>query len=343
MGRVLEEYGAVLAITNTGTYGDDTPPTDALLLAGQPGYDHQDSFDDEEEFELYPTSKAGDREHNKLGLTFQNKLGHIVDIVAAISASDAALQACGAVIKATNGTAGPGNYVEYGPTSAAWPDACLYGLQREDGAGNLSRLKHLGARGNFNLQIGGSGPVILDITLETLHDFWEEFAGTGTIPAPASKGRGVKHFTNKCVTAQVKERGSADAYFQLGIDAFTFSPNNTFEDNSDDIEACDEGISEIIMDTGDMGGQITLKFLDTLIADSDPGNWVKRVHNNDIDLDFVLEINDGVNLFRISFPNMRWTTMQQGSGDSRKQWVVDYLAQALANNDNYLMRFERVS
>jgi hypothetical protein len=343
MGRVYEEYGAVLGITNPAAYGTDTEPVDAMRLAGQPGYDHQDTFENDEEFELYPTSSAGDREHGYLGLTFQNKLGFLVDQVAAISASDAALQACGAIIKDTEGSAGVGNYAEYGPTSANWPDSVFYGLWREDGNGNLARQKHLGTRGTFNLQIQGTGAVILDLTLRALHGFYEEFAGVATIPGPATKGLGVGFFKGKCVSAKVKERDSADAYFDLGIDAFTFSPNNTFEDNTEDIEACDEGVSEIIMDPGEMGGQLTLKFLDTLIADTGPGNWVKRVHNNDLDLDFVLEINDGVNLFRISFPNMRWTTMQPGSGNSRKQFTVDYLAQALNGDDNYLMRFEKLA
>ena len=335
MSRVFESAGAILAEVNTGPYGTDAAPTDALHILGQPDYAHDDTFEQDELLELSPSSKAGDRQHNKIDLSFQNPLGYLVDEVAAVSGSHACLLAGGAKVHDANGATGVGNFVEYRPTDVNFADVTFDGLLKEDGAGLLSRLKHLGSRGNFTLNVQGGSRITLDMAVQALHAFWEEFAA---LTPPATIGRGVKYFDSKCISATVKEKGSADTPFALGINSFSFSPNNEFEDQSDDIEACDTGVSEVIIQIGQMTGSMNLKFVDTLIANSNPGNWIRRVHDNNIDLEFVLTYNDGVNLFSATFPAMRWQDFQLASGNTRKNFDVNFIASGNTNFDNRHVR-----
>lgn len=335
MGIVFDEFGALSGAVEA-SYGTDPTPTEGLYIQGQPNYQHDDAFEQQEYLELENSSRPGTREHRKLDLSFQNMLGYMEDIDGGNAANHAVLLACGFDVhdRAAGGTTGSGNFVEYRPVSSGYKSSAFYGYLKEDGAGELSILKHLGSRGNFNLNIEGGNPILLDTQIQALHDFWIPFDVAANNAPPTRLGYGVDIHESNCITATIDGN-------EIDIVRFSYNPGYEPSVPESDITACDAGISEILLNNGTHQGQLAIKFRDTLIDGLGTEDWVKQAHDADVDYAFVLTRDDGTQLFRITMPKMRWQGMQIESGDAeRKIFVIDYIAQADAGDDNATLRFE---
>jgi hypothetical protein len=334
-GVAFNEYGALSGKVEAA-YGTDPIPTEGLKIVGQPTYTHDDTFEQPEFLQLENTSEAAPRQHNKLDLSFQCAVGYMEDIDDGLAANHEVYMACGFGIhdQAGVGAAGSGNYIEYRPLSAGYNSATFYGYLKEDAASELTILKHRGSRGGFNLQVEGGNPILQDVTLSALHGFWEPFADDLTNVPPTRIGRGVGYHESDCVTATID--GNV-----VEIVAFSYNPGYEAVVPENEITACDAGVTEIDLNDGDHTGQLTLKFNKSLIDGTDTEDWLKQAHDNDVDFAFVLTRDDGVQIFQITMPKMRFQSfdIQDGNND-RKVVVIDYVAQADAGNDQCTIRHE---
>lgn len=335
MGITFSEFGALSGKVES-VYGTDPVPTEGLRVIGQPGYDHDDSFEQQEYLQLENLSIPGDRQHNKLDLSFQAAMGYMEDIDQGSAALHAVLLACGFDVsdQAVSPTTGSGNFIEYQPVTSGYKSSTFYGYLKEDGAGKLSILKHKGFRGNFNLQVEGGSPILLDVSGSALHDFWIPFEDDATNVPPARLGKGVAIHESDCITATID--GNV-----VDIVSFSYDPGYEVAVPESEITACDAGISEILLNDGIHTGQLVLKFRDTLIDGLGVADWLKQAHDADIDYAFVLTRDDGTQLFRITMPKMRWQSFSLDDGDAERMVVtIDYIAQADAGGDNATLRFE---
>ena len=330
MGAVMTNAVA-LALVAEAIYGTEVVPTDALLITEQPQLTHDDSFDEDEYLSLNASSLAPDRQHNKLDLSATGIIGPMEDIVDGTPAPSlhALLIASGHTV-ATAGSAGSGNFVEYKPKSVGIGSATAYAFYKERTAGLLSVLKHIGLRVNWTLQIQPGSKMSLAAEGSALHSFPAPFAAA---TAPATQGKGLGGWAAKCLSATVDGRPVKLVSFELARGLEVGS-------EEDDVTACNDGVTEILADAGNIEATLVIEYDSALIAAAGPDNHIKASHDADIDHAVVITRDDGVQTWTLTMPKVRFLDMQTGDGDRNKTWELACRLQPTTGDDEYTMRWE---
>ena len=334
MGAVFDLFGSIPAAPEV-TYGVEVVPTDALTVTGEPDSTHDDSFPEEELLRLSSSGRAPARQHNKLDLSFNVTLGPMADVINGRPSWHPIMVATGHTW-AQAGVAGAGNYIEYKPKSAGFGSATLYTFLKEDGAGLLSILKHLGSRGTFTFSIeGGSGPQ-LQVELSALHSFNTPFSA---LTAPTTHGLNLdpRTYTGKCWSVTLDSGLGPEP---AKLISFSLARNNEVTANEDDLTACADGVAEIEVEPGTITGTLVIEFEASHVAAAGPANYWREAHDADTDYEVVVARDDGVRRFSVTIPVARFGDIQQGTGDGRRQLTMAFTAQPTVSDDEYLIRDE---
>jgi hypothetical protein len=334
MGSVYDIFGAVSSAPE-GSYGVEVVPTDALVVTGDVDSNHDDSFPEQELLGLSSSGIAPPRQHNKLDLSFNVLVGPMEDVDDGFPSWHALMVATGHTWT-QGGTAGTGNYIEYKPKSSAPGSATLYYYLKEDGAGALSILKHLGARGTFTFSIeGGSGPQ-LQMEMAALHGFMSPFSA---LTAPATTGLDLTPlaYTGKCWGVTLDDGDGPEV---AKLISFNLARNNEIIANEDDLTACADGIGEIELEPAPITGTLVIEFEAKHVAATGDDNFWRQAHDDDTDYEVILTRDDGSRKFTITVPKARFGDIQQGPGDGRRVLTMPFIAQPTAGDDEYAIRDE---
>lgn len=334
MGAVFDLLGSVSAAPEV-TYGTEVVPTDALTVTGEVDSTHDDTFPEEELLRLSSSGLAPARQHNKLDISFNVLMGPMQDVDNGFPSWHPMMVATGHTWT-QGGTAGAGNYIEYKPKSSGFGSATMYAYLKEDELGNLSILKHIGTRGTFTFSIeGGSGPQ-LQMELSALHGFWSPFSA---LTAPATQGLGLNPVTysGKCWSVTLDSGAGPEP---AKLISFNMARNNEVTGDEDDLTACGDGVSEIDVEPGQITGTLVIEFEAKHVAATGDDNFWRELHDADTDYEVIVKRDDGSRAFSVTIPKARFTDVQQGTGDGRRQLTMPFIAQPTTGDDEYAIRDE---
>lgn len=333
MGYVLANVGALMAAAET-TYGVKVTPTDALLVRDDADQTHDDTFNEQVTLRLSSSGTAPARQHNKLDLSATINIGPMADIINGSPSIHPLMIASGHAVAYEGTTPGTGNFVEYTPKSSGFGSATLVYLYKDESNGNNSTLDYLGYRCNaifsitpgedFGVQVEGSG----------LHAFPAPFA---VVTAPATYGKSLGSYPNKCWSATVDKGAGAEA-----VRLVSFELNRGLEvvANTDDVTACGDGVAEIEATSGQIAGTLVIEMEAAHVATSGDNNFWFAAHDADIDCEIVLTRDDGDQTVTITVPKARFTEIQVENADRRRQLTMPFIAQPTAGDDEYTIRWE---
>lgn len=333
MGYVLANFGALAAIAET-TYGVKVTPTDALLVRDDADLTHDDSFNEQEILRLSASGVAPARQHNKLDASFTVNIGPMQDSINGSPSIHPLMIASGHSVAYEGTTPGAGNFVEYKPRSSGFGSATLVYFYKDESNGNRSTLDHLGFRGNAIFTIAPDEDFGLQIEGSALHGFPSVFA---TPTAPATQGKGLGSYPNKCWSATIDKGAGAEA-----VRLVSFELNRGLEvvANTGDVTACGDGVPEIEVTPGNIVGTLVIELEAKHVATSGDDNFWYAIHDADIDCEVVLTRDDGVQSVTITLPKVRFQDVQIASGDRRRQLTMAFIAQPTSGDDEYTIRWE---
>lgn len=335
MGKVFSNYGALAAEVES-VYGTDPTPTKSLRIIGKPTYNHDDQFEEQEFLLLDANAIPAGRKNVKLDLSGQSAISYMEDAVGGKPDVWQILNAGACEVKGAGLATGVGNFVEIGPKSSGFGSTALRGFKKEDAAGHLGYINHLGYRCNWTLNVQGGSPPTIDFEGSALHAFWTAF-GAGVTAPTGFLGDPANYIQGRCWTFEVDFSGGG--FVEVPFKSFSFSPNNEISIDEGDVTACATGVDEILLDSGTMTGTVNVVFTSELVATSG-NNYIRGWEEADQDSVFRLTYNDGVQMFRATFPKVRVQEMQLADGDTRDEYVLNFIAQADSGDDNFTFRWE---
>lgn len=333
MGYIVANLGALAAIAET-TYGVKVTPTDAMLVRDDADLTHDDSFSEQEILRLSASGVAPARQHNKLDASFTVNIGPMQDAINGSPSIHPLLIASGHGVTYEGASTGTGNFVEYKPISSGYGSATLVYFYKDESNGNRSTLDHLGFRANAIFTITPGEDFGLQIEGSALHSFPAAFA---TPTAPATQGKGLGSYPNKCWSATIDKGAGAEPVRLVSLEL-----NRGLEvgANTDDVTACGDGVSEIEVTAGNITGTLVIELEAKHVATSGDDNFWYAIHEADIDCVVVLTRDDGVQEVTITLPKVRFQDVQIASGDRRRQLTMGFIAQPTSGDDEYTVRWE---
>lgn len=334
MSYVIAGLGALMGAAET-TYGVEVTPTDALLIQDDVDQTHDDVFSEVTTLRLSASGAAPARQHVKLDLSGTALIGPMQDAINGSPSIHPLLIASGHSVAYEGTTPGAGNFVEYKPRSSGFGSASLRYLLKEDGAGNRSLLKYLGFRCTGTFSITPGEDFQFQFEGSSLHDFGAPFA---TPTAPATIGKGLGSYPNKCWTCTVEKSGGTAA--EVKLVSFELVRGLEVVANQDDVTACGDGVAEIEVTAGQITATLVIDMEDDALATSGDNNVWYAAHSADIDWEVVLTRDDGVQSVTITIPKARFTTIQMESGDRRRQLNIPIICQPVSGDDEYTIRWE---
>lgn len=337
MGSVFDTRGALSAAPEV-TYGVEVVPTDAMTVSGEVEATHDDTFPEQDLLRLSSSGIAPARQHNKIDISFTVLMGKMNDAVNGKPSWHPIMIATGHSYLG-DPDVGVGNFYEYKPISSGFGSATMYDYWKEDEDAELSITKYLGTRGTITITIeGGSGPQ-LQFEGSAKHAFPSPFSAL-TQPATFGLGLTPPTMNGKCwgVTVDV-----GDGPEPAKLISFTLNRNNEVLANEDDLTACADGVPEIRLEAAQITGELVIEFNSAHVAATGDNNFWRRIHDNDIDCEVRVFRDDGEREFSITIPKARFTEVQQGTGDGRRQLTMPFIAQPTVADDEYTIREEVLS
>lgn len=329
-GIALSNFGLLAGITETTANTEETP-TVGIQVVGQPSYSRDESFDAPEILKLAPDFTPGDRFKRKRDLSFQAAVTYMADLTSGELANLCVWEASGWEVYDRAGVAGSGNYLELRFVDTPTKAATFYGYLKEAGAGKLSRVKHIGTRGNgtFVLEPGAGNAFRYDFEGGSKWAFWEEFA---VVASPPTLDTSLLHKAS-CWSATI-------AGVTVPLISFSATPGFEIALDPDQVTNCASGASDIPLEAGAANGAVSLKFDEDLITTSGGSNVIRDAIESNADVPVIFTRNDGVQLFSLTMPKVRLTEIGLGEGNDRLQFDCTMAIQPDAGGDAMTARWE---
>jgi hypothetical protein len=336
MGFVLANQAALVAAAET-VYGTKVTSTDGLLVTDDADITHDDTFNEVNSLRLSSSGEAPARQHNKIDLSANVRIGPMQDVDSGRPSIHALMIASGhAFTEAGVGGAGSGNFIEYTPKSSGFGSASLIYYYKDESTGNRSTLDMLGYRCNATFSITPDEDFTIAVEGSALHGFPGPFA---TPTPPTGYGLSLGSWPNKCWSGTIDIGGGAENVRVVSVELVRGLEPTA---NTGDVTACGDGVSEIEATSGQIVGTLVIELEAKHLATSGTDNIYYAIHENDLDCELVLVRDDGVQTLTITVPKARFTEVQIGNGDKRRQLTMPFIAQPTSGDDEYSIRWEVV-